>query len=202
MGGGLSPPYACPSSHAHTHHPQADVVFYSPPWGGPEYASQRVYDVELMGGQGFGLKKVCGERVLGARPARCGGAPVQQRQAAPDRVCHRVTATPGSLPPCPLHSCWTWLSAPWAPAPSSPSCLATVTCASWQPSCQRGIHIARCGQAGNGCFSARKPPRGMGWEDKRSHAAAISLLWQPASQHPDAVALPPLVCPVRWSAKC
>ena len=38
--------------------PQADVVFYSPPWGGPQYAKQAVYDVELMGGQGFGLKKV------------------------------------------------------------------------------------------------------------------------------------------------
>lgn len=37
---------------------QADVVFYSPPWGGPEYAHQAVYDVQLMGGQGFGLKQV------------------------------------------------------------------------------------------------------------------------------------------------
>ncbi|PSC71206.1 trimethylguanosine synthase [Micractinium conductrix] len=37
---------------------QADVVFYSPPWGGPEYAQQPVYDVQLMGGQGFGLKKL------------------------------------------------------------------------------------------------------------------------------------------------
>jgi hypothetical protein len=39
-------------------HVQADVVFYSPPWGGPEYAHQAVYDVHEMGGQGFGLKKV------------------------------------------------------------------------------------------------------------------------------------------------
>ncbi|EFN50699.1 hypothetical protein CHLNCDRAFT_37728 [Chlorella variabilis] len=37
---------------------KADVVFYSPPWGGPEYAQQPVYDVALMGGQGFGLKKL------------------------------------------------------------------------------------------------------------------------------------------------
>ena len=33
-------------------------MFYSPPWGGPEYARQAVYDVHEMGGQGFGLKKV------------------------------------------------------------------------------------------------------------------------------------------------
>ncbi|PRW59904.1 trimethylguanosine synthase [Chlorella sorokiniana] len=37
---------------------KADVVFYSPPWGGPEYSQQPVYDVHLMGGQGFGLKRL------------------------------------------------------------------------------------------------------------------------------------------------
>lgn len=34
------------------------MVFYSPPWGGPDYSQQPVYDVHLMGGQGFGLKQV------------------------------------------------------------------------------------------------------------------------------------------------
>lgn len=29
---------------------QADVVFFSPPWGGPEYAKEDRFDVELMGG--------------------------------------------------------------------------------------------------------------------------------------------------------
>ena len=49
--------------------PQADVVFYSPPWGGPQYAKQAVYDVELMGGQGFGLKRVRAAAVAAAAPA-------------------------------------------------------------------------------------------------------------------------------------
>lgn len=34
---------------------QADYVFLSPPWGGPEYSSQAVYDVERMGGLGLSL---------------------------------------------------------------------------------------------------------------------------------------------------
>jgi len=29
---------------------QADVVFLSPPWGGPEYLDQEVFDLQLMGG--------------------------------------------------------------------------------------------------------------------------------------------------------
>lgn len=31
-------------------HLKADVVFLSPPWGGPEYVSQDVFDLKLMGG--------------------------------------------------------------------------------------------------------------------------------------------------------
>lgn len=52
-------------------------MFYSPPWGGPDYSQQPVYDVMDMGGQGYGLPNllhlafdVIGEhKALGARIA-------------------------------------------------------------------------------------------------------------------------------------
>ena len=37
---------------------QADVVFFSPPWGGPEYSQRPTYDVASLGGQGYGMKEV------------------------------------------------------------------------------------------------------------------------------------------------
>jgi hypothetical protein len=33
-------------------------VFYSPPWGGPDYNQQPVFDVLDMGGQGYGLPQL------------------------------------------------------------------------------------------------------------------------------------------------
>lgn len=35
---------------------KADVVFLSPPWGGPEYLDQEVFDLQLMGGCMDGYK--------------------------------------------------------------------------------------------------------------------------------------------------
>ena len=71
-------------------------MFYSPPWGGPEYSQQPVYDVHLMGGQGFGLKQV---RVgaLGKRGRACSDAAhlsisvqgqVTPRQHGQPGLCH------------------------------------------------------------------------------------------------------------------
>jgi len=42
---------------------KADVVFLSPPWGGPEYVCQEVFDLKLMGGMmdGFSVFKVAKE---------------------------------------------------------------------------------------------------------------------------------------------
>ena len=39
-------------------------MFYSPPWGGPEYSRSAVYDVRLMGAAGFGLPELL-EAALG-----------------------------------------------------------------------------------------------------------------------------------------
>lgn len=49
--------------------PQADFVFLSPPWGGPEYSAQAVYDVERMGGLGLSLTGLLdlAFQVVGAR---------------------------------------------------------------------------------------------------------------------------------------
>lgn len=33
-------------------------MFYSPPWGGPEYNQQPTFDVLDMGGQGYGLPQL------------------------------------------------------------------------------------------------------------------------------------------------
>lgn len=34
------------------------MVFYSPPWGGPEYAQQPTFDVLDLAGQGYGLPQL------------------------------------------------------------------------------------------------------------------------------------------------
>ena len=39
---------------------QADFVFLSPPWGGPQYSSAPVYDLEDMGGMGLSLSRLLG----------------------------------------------------------------------------------------------------------------------------------------------
>ncbi|KFM27644.1 Trimethylguanosine synthase [Auxenochlorella protothecoides] len=48
---------------------KADFVFLSPPWGGPEYSAQAVYDVERMGGLGLSLTGLLdlAFQVVGAR---------------------------------------------------------------------------------------------------------------------------------------
>lgn len=120
-------------------------MFYSPPWGGPEYSQQAVYDVHLMGGQGFGLKRVRGVRGGGVSggevrgggraPALCGCLGGQACEWMGGWVgCEARKARLLGLPPDPAQhpcahthtslasllaspcSCWTWRLAPWAPA--------------------------------------------------------------------------------------
>ena len=70
------------------------MVFYSPPWGGPEYSQQAVYDVHLMGGQGFGLKKV-----RGGVGCEGWGQQVMKLWAPGRRPCHAVACHAVLRPP-------------------------------------------------------------------------------------------------------
>lgn len=100
-------------------------MFYSPPWGGPEYSQQPVYDVHLMGGQGFGLKKVW-VGALGRRGRACSDAAhlsisvqgqVTRRQYGQPGLCHStdLATSPLLSNRASACSCWTWPLGPWAP---------------------------------------------------------------------------------------
>lgn len=44
-------------------HIKADVVFLSPPWGGPDYATAEIFDVRTMiSPDGYPLKVVCSQQ--------------------------------------------------------------------------------------------------------------------------------------------
>lgn len=107
---GLPPPPLPPS--------QADVVFYSPPWGGPGYSQQAVYDVHTMGGQHFGLKQARGGPAEPWRGAGCRASfalnllhpPASARDGSRMAPTSRVAQRPSHAPQPP-------------PAPTTPQLL-------------------------------------------------------------------------------